>query len=360
MGKKKNRLKSAGFKPFESAGSLSYIGKETSEKTEIVLTNYNSTEISQISIDDTNEISSHLTDTKLSWLDVDGVHQPALIEQLGNIYGLHPLMLEDVLNTTQKPKMEYFEDGNQLFVVMKMLNLDEENLEIETEQISLVLGKNYVISFQEKDRTDVFENIHNRINQTTSRIRKYNSDYLVYAMIDLVVDHHYVLLEKITSKLEDLEALVLHNPAPELLNKIYIIKKEMTFMRKSILPLKDIIGALIREESDLVGHQVDVYLRDVQDHVIQNIDTLDTFRDVADNIMANYHAAISNRMNSVMKTLTVFTVIFMPLSFLAGVYGMNFVNMPELKSENGYYITLAGMAMISVGLWFYFKWKKYL
>lgn len=293
------------------------------------------------------------------WLDVDGVHETNVVERLGQKINLHPMLLEDVLNTTQKPKLEYFEDENQLFIVLKMLNFDEENIEIDTEQISLILGKNYVVSFQEKDQTDVFENIHTRINNPLSRIRKYHTDYLLYALMDLVIDNYYIVLDKVTTKLETLEMNVLEDPEPIHQNHIYLLKKELAYMKRAILPLRDIIGALLREDSDLVGNQVNVYLRDLQDHVLQNIETIDGYRDTADNIMANYHASLSNKMNSVMKTLTVFTVIFMPLSFIAGLYGMNFTNMPELDNPYGYPVLLVIMFLMATGLWFYFKWKKF-
>ena len=360
MGKKKNRFKAPKQKPFAAPGSLTYIGKEVFDKTRIIYSRYNEENLDQHVVSQLEECTPEKVSDKLIWLDVDGVHEPPIIEGIGKLYDLHPLLLEDVLNTTQKPKIEYFEEANHLFVVLKMLHLDEEQIEIEAEQISLVLGKDFVISFQEHDKTDIFVNIHERIRQKTSRIRKYKSDYLIYAMIDLIVDHYYIVLELMTDRLEDLEAQVLHDPQHHHQNLIYQLKKEMNFMKRNILPLRDMISALIREESDLVGNQVNVYLRDVQDHVIQTIETLDTYRDVADSIMNNYHASLSNKMNSVMKTLTVFTVIFMPLSFIAGLYGMNFVNMPELNNPYGYYLALGVMALITLLLWFYFKWKKYL
>jgi magnesium transporter len=361
MARKKHRFKIPKQKPFAAPGTLTYVGKEVFAKPEITCTVYTAEELSQFTVSDPKKCTGFESEeNKLIWLDVNGVHQPDIIEQVGKLYHLHPLLLEDVLNTTQKPKIEYFEEENQLFVVLKMLQPDSEQIEIESEQIALVLGKNYVISFQEYNTTHVFENIHERIKRPTSRIRKYKSDYLIYALIDLIVDYYYVAMEQMTDQLEDIEMTILTNPKPQHQNNIYQLKKEMNFMKRNILPLRDMISALIREESDLVGNQVNVYLRDVQDHVLQTIETLDTYREVADNIMSNYHASLSNKMNSVMKTLTVFTVIFMPLSFIAGIYGMNFANMPELNNPNGYYFTLGGMLLVSIGLWFYFKWKKYI
>ncbi|MGR3809358.1 magnesium/cobalt transporter CorA [Jiulongibacter sp. NS-SX5] len=359
MGKKKNRFKAPKQKAFAAPGSLTYIGKEVMERTQVHLTvydqeNYTFEELSQL------QNLEPCSDSRLTWLDVDGVHETAVVELIGKKYQIHPLLLEDVLNTTQKPKIELFEDENQLFVVLKMMNLDENSLEIEAEQISLILGTNFVISFQEQDQTDIFTAIHERIAQKTSRIRKFQSDYLLYALMDLIVDHYYILIEKITEKLEVLEANVLNDPKPEHQNQIYLLKKEMGYMKRNILPLRDIIGTLIREDSELVGTTVNVYLRDIHDHVIQTLETLDSYREVADNIMNNYHASLSNKMNSVMKTLTVFTVLFMPLSFIAGLYGMNFTYMPELANPNGYFYTLGAMGLICIGLWFYFRYRKFL
>ncbi len=192
-----------------------------------------------------------------------------------------------------------------------------------------------------------------------SRIRQRKADYLLYALLDVVVDNYYVVLEKITQQLETLEESVLSNPQAKHQNQLYTLKREMTFMRKAVLPLRDVIGSLIREDSVLVGNQINVYLRDVQDNVLQTIETLDTYRDIADNIMNTYLSSLSNKMNEVMKTLTIYTAIFMPLSFIAGLYGMNFANMPELQEPNGYFYTLGGMGAIMIGLWIYFKWKKY-
>ena len=360
MGKKKRSIfKNPKNSAFQIPGSLTYIGKEVEARTEITLTKYNLESVLKESISSEDQLNQLVEEQGYFWLDVDGVHETSVIERLGKKINLHPMLLEDVLNTTQKPKLEFFEDENQLFVVLKMLSFDDENIEIDTEQISLILGKNYVVSFQEKDQTDVFDNIHTRINNPLSRIRKYHTDYLLYALMDLIIDNYYIVLDKVTTKLETLEIAVLEDPEPIHQNQIYLLKKELAFMKRSILPLRDIIGSLLRENSDLVGNQVNVYLRDLQDHVLQNLETIDGYRDTADSIMANYHASLSNKMNSVMKTLTVFTVIFMPLSFIAGLYGMNFTHMPELNNPYAYPVVLVIMFAMAVGLWFYFKWKKF-
>lgn len=359
--KNKNAFKNPKQEVFVSPGNLTYIGKEVLDKTRIIRVEYNETELLEKDVKKLKEAVQNVAEGRRLWLDVDGVHEPETVKYIGDHFGMHPLLLEDVLNTTQKPKIEFFEEENQLFVVLKMLHLDDFTYELQAEQISLILGKDYVISFQERDQTDIFANIYNRMKfQPSGRIRRYNSDYLLYALIDLIVDHYFIVMEKVSDRLEELEEQILTNPKESHQILIYNLKKELTFMKRVILPVRDILGTLLREDSDLVGNKVNVYLRDAQDHVLQILESLDTYRELADNVLMSYQSSLSNKMNSVMKTLTVFTVIFMPLSFIAGLYGMNFVNMPELRAENGYYYSLCGMALLTVGLFAYFKWKKYL
>ncbi len=356
---KKNRYKSPQQQLFSKPGSLLYIGKEVVERTVINRFEYNANGVVERNITKIENCYVEPNPEKVTWLDIDGVHEERIVEMIGEQYKLHPLLLEDVLNTTQKAKIEQYEEENLLFVVAKMLHFNSETFDIDTEQVSLILGENFLISFQEQDKTDNFVSIHERLRNPLSRIRQRKADYLLYALLDVVVDNYYVVLEKVTKQLEALEESVLTNPLPKHQHELYALKREMTFMRKAVLPLRDVLGALIREDSVLVGNQINVYLRDVQDHVLQTIETLDTYRDIADNIMNTYHSSLSNKMNEVMKTLTIYTAIFMPLTFIAGLYGMNFVNMPELNNPNGYFYTLGAMALILIGLWIYFKWKKY-
>ncbi len=357
---KKKHFKSPKQKAFTSPGSLFYVGNEVTGPTNIKLIEYNKDSIEQKNIKTISELRQSPNDQKVFWLDVDGVHEPAVIEQVGKKFGLHPLMLEDILNTTQKPKIEFFEDENQIFVVVKAIKLDTVKWEADIEQASFVLGKDFLISFQEKDSLNVFDQIQERLYRENSRTRKNKADYLLYVLLDLVVDNYYVILDQLGEKLEDLEDCVMNDPQTKYQQDLYRLKREMSVIRKCIAPLRDIISALIREESTIMDRTTNVFLRDVQDHVIQTIETLDSYREIAENIMSSYHALLSNRMNSVMKTLTVFTVIFMPLTFIAGIYGMNFDNMPELRWPNGYFYTLGFMVVLTIFLWFYFKWKKYI
>lgn len=356
---KKSKYITAKKKAFSKPGSLIYVGKEVFERTVINRFEFNEHEVIEKNVKKIESCFVQPTPEKVVWLDIDGVHEEKIVEIIGQQYNLHPLLLEDVLNTTQKTKIEQYEENNQLFIVVKMLHFDTELLEIDIEQVSIILGENFLISFQEQDKTDNFSSIYDRLRNPQSRIRQRKADYLLYALLDVVVDNYYLILEKITEKLEIIEEGVLNNPRDSHQNDLYALKRELTYIRKAVLPLRDVLGSLIREDSSLVGSQINVYLRDVQDHVYQTIETLDTYRDIADNIMNIYLSSLSNKMNQVMKTLTIFTAIFMPLSFIAGVYGMNFQHMPELQNPNGYFYALGGMAVIAIGLWIYFKWKNY-
>jgi magnesium transporter len=294
----------------------------------------------------------------VNWLDVDGVHEASIIEAIGKQYHLHPLLLEDVLNTEQKPKLEHFGEQN-IFVVMKMLQFNDETNEVESEHVALVLGKNYLISFQELHKSDVFVAIFERLKASVGKTRKGKADYLFYSLCDLVVDNYFVTLEKFSEKLEELEIKIIENPHKDDQTILYELRRELMQIRKAVLPLRDIFGSLTRDTSELIHASTIIYLRDVYDHILQILESIETYREMIENIQNIYLTSLSNKMNSVMKTLTVFTAIFMPLTFIAGIYGMNFDNMPELKQPNGYFYTLGGMVLISIAFWIYFKWKKY-
>lgn len=361
MAKKKNPFKLPKQKVFVSPGNLTYIGKQVSERTSISRLDY--TEESYILQKHINLHKSlaPISTAQKMWLDIDGVHEETIIKTIGEHYKLHPVLMEDILNTTQKPKFEFYEEEKQLFVVLRMLHLDEANFEIEAEQISLVLGTNWLLSFQEKDHTDIFTTIHDRFKiEPPGRVRRYGVDYLLYALLDLIIDQYYVVLDKLIERVEQLEEQVLFRPDEKQQVLIYSLKKEIGFMKRSILPVRDILSSLIREDSELVGNKVNVYLRDAQDHLLQILESLESLRDTIDNVLSTYQSALSNKMNAVMKTLTVFTVIFMPLSFIAGIYGMNFSHMPELSNPNGYYYALAGMGIMGLLLLIYFKWREFL
>ncbi len=261
------------------------------------------------------------------------------------------------MHTGQRPKMEDFE--NFLFIVLKMFQYDENETQTKTEQISLIIGSNYLISFQE-DEGDVFDLIRERIRTDRGRIRKMGSDYLAYSLIDAIVDNYFTVLEKIGESIEDIEDELIKNPTPEILQKIHTLKRELIFLRKSVWPLRELISRLERWESQLIDKSIDIYLRDVYDHTIQVIDALETFRDMLSGMLDIYLTSASNRMNEVMKVLTIIATIFIPLTLVAGIYGMNFKYMPELDSPWGYPMVYVVMLIISLVMLIYFRRKKWL
>jgi len=293
----------------------------------------------------------------ITWINIDGIQRIDVIEKIGKHFNLHPLALEDIVNTGQRPKMEDFVD--YIFVVLKMLYYDEKERETKAEQLSLVLGPNWVISFQENEG-DVFDPIRERIRADKGRIRKMGADYLVYALIDAVVDNYFIILEKIGEKIEEIEDELVANPAPETLQAIHNLKRQMIFLRKSVWPLREVISRLERWESQLINKSTDIYLRDVYDHTIQVIDAIETFRDMLSGMLDIYLSSVSNRMNEVMKVLTIIATIFIPLTLVAGLYGMNFRYMPELEWPWGYPLVLFFMFAIGVLMLIYFRKKKWL
>lgn len=345
-------------KAFTSPGTLVYVGKAVAESTSIKLVEFNQTTYNEKPIKVLNDCRIPGNDFQVNWLDVDGIHEVTVIEAIGKHYHLHPLLLEDILNTGQKPKLEHFDDRH-LFTVLKMFQYNSDLNQIESEHVALVLGENYVISFQEIHKTDVFAPIFTRLKASIGKTRRGKADYLYYSCCDLVVDNYFIVLEKLGEKLEDVEVKIIEKPHADDQKQLYLLKQELMTLRKAVLPLRDMFGTLIREESPLIQPATNIYLRDLYDHVLQILDTIETYREIIENIQNIYLTSLSNKMNSVMKTLTVFTAIFMPLTFIAGIYGMNFDNMPELRHPYGYFYTLGFMTTITAALWFYFKWKKY-
>ena len=293
----------------------------------------------------------------ITWINIDGVHKLDNIEKVGKHLKIHPLVLEDIVHTGQRPKMEDFND--YLFVVLQMLQYNEKENETKTEQVSIILGANYVISFQE-DEGDVFDLIRERIRTDRGRIRRMGSDYLAYSLLDAIVDNYFMVLEKIGEKIEDIEDELIKNPAQEVLHAIHSLKRELVFLRKSVWPLREVISRLERWDSHLIDKSMDIYLRDVYDHTIQVIDALETFRDMLSGMLDIYLSSVSNRMNEVMKVLTIIATIFIPLTLITGIYGMNFKYMPELDWSWGYPMVYIAMLMVSGVMLVYFRRKRWL
>ena len=338
-------------------GTLVHVGEKRTEHVKITIIDYDGEEIREQVCKNIEECLAYKDKSTVTWINIDGIHQVDIIEKVGKHFDFHPLLLEDIANTEQRPKAEDFDD--YVFIVLKMLYYDEKEGEIITEQVSIVLGQNYVISFQEREG-DAFNRVRDRIRNNKGRIRRKGPDYLAYALLDAIVDSYFAILEKFGEILEDMEEELIAEPKPETLHNIYSLKREMISLRKSIWPLREVVSGLERRGSELIKEDTHIYLRDAYDHTIQVIDTIETYRDMLSGLLDLYMSSISNRMNEVMKVLTIIATIFIPLTFIAGVYGMNFRNMPELGWGWGYPLTLLVMILIVIMMMFYFRSKKWL
>jgi magnesium transporter len=349
----KKRSKKAGLPP----GTLVHIGEQKAEQVRITVIDYNEAYFQEEEIETVEECFLFKDKPTVTWINVDGIHEVEVLELLGECFGLHPLVLEDILNTDQRPKLEDF--GDYIFIVLKTFSYNDQSDELEPEQISLILGPSFVLSFQER-AGDVFDPIRERIRNGKGRIRRMGADYLAYCLLDSIVDHYFVVLEKVGEEVEFLEEELVTNPTPETLQTIHNLKRDMIFLRKSVWPLREVIGALERGELSLIRESTGIYLRDVYDHTIQVVDTIETFRDMISGMLDIYLSSVSNRMNEVMKVLTIIATIFIPLTLIAGIYGMNFQYMPELGWRWGYPMVWLVMLVIGVVMLVYFRRKKWL
>lgn len=302
-----------------------------------------------------HEIDKLCNRNRNNWINVDGLSDKDLISSIAEKFDLHHLLIEDILNVDHQPKTD--ELDAHLFFTMKMFYRFDED-KIDYEHISFVLGKNYLLSFQEKEG-DFFENIRQRIQQDNGMIRKRGTDYLLYRLVDAIVDRYYSVLEKIGDRIESIEENISNSPSVEDFKQIQRVRKEFIYLRRVVYPLREAISKIVRNESGFIQENNEKYFSDVYDHVIHLIDSLDTYKDLTSTMMDLYMNTINYRMNEVMKLLTIITTIFIPLSFIAGVYGMNFKNMPELTWQNGYYGVLAIMGVMSIIMVLYFRYKKW-
>jgi magnesium transporter len=350
----KKRSETIGLPP----GSLVYVGDKPQKEVTIAIENYNEHDFDEFTKASFREClvfakeASHVT-----WIDINGYQNLKDLEYLGECFQLHPLVLEDILNSDQRPKVEDF--GDYLFIILKMLHHDANTHEVLAEQISLILGDNYVISLHESD-TDIFAPVRQRLKASSGRIRKARADYLAYALIDLIVDRYFLALEELGEVVEDLEEELVTNPVPATLNKIYNLKRNTIMIRRAVWPLREVVSGLERSDSSLIEESTVVYLRDVYDHVTIAMDSIETYRDILSGILDIYLSSISNRLNEVMKVLTIIATIFIPLTFIAGVYGMNFKYMPELEWHYGYFLTIGIMISVALLMLHFFKKRGWL
>jgi magnesium transporter len=349
----KRQLKKAGTSP----GSLVHIGEQKVDETRITLIDYDDESLQERVLGGIEEAFPLKDLPTVTWINIDGLHEIDIIEKIGQHFNIHPLVLEDILNTGQRPKTEEFE--NLIFVVLKMLHYNKNSKNMGSEQFSLVLGSNFLLTFQEI-QGDVFKTVRERIRKPKTRIRKSGCDYLAYALIDAIVDYYFVILEAIGDRIEDLEIQLLDNPTHDTLESIHEMKREMIYLRKQIWPIREIINSLVKSESSLIQEYMHIFFRDVYDHTVQIIDTIESYRDILAGMLDIYLSTLSNKMNEVMKVLTIIATIFIPITFIAGIYGMNFKFMPELEWRWGYAMVW-GVIVVAAGIMIgFFKKKKWL
>jgi len=345
------RSKKTGLPP----GTLVHIGERKSEKVTITTFRYTGTVCEEQHLEQPDGLAPP-ADEAVLWINVGGVHKVEVVEALGKQFSLHPLLLEDIANTDQRPKLDDYE--TYLFLVMKMLSLTGRQ-EIAVEQVSLVFGKNYVLSFQENG-TDVFQPIRERLRGGKGRLRQAGADYLLYALVDAIVDQYFAVLELSGEKIEALQHKVVADPKPDTLKDIHALKSQLLFLRRAVWPLRDVMNNLSRSDCPFLKQPTKIFFRDVHDHVVQIVDTIETLREMVSASLDIYLSSVSYRLNAVMRVLTVITTIFMPLSFIASIYGMNFEHMPELTSKWGYPVVLAVMAAVGISMLVVFRNKRWL
>lgn len=352
--KVKKRSAKAGLPP----GVLVHVGTQKVTASRVRILDYDergAREKNEALLDDCLSFRDRET---VTWIDIEGLQDVGLLEGLGHCYGLHPLILEDILNTDQRPKTD--DMGDYLYVVLKMLDFDPSSLDIVSEQVSIVFGRNFVISLQEGHEGDLFEPLRERIRTGKGRMRRLGPDYLAYSLLDTIIDHYFVIMEKFAERIEALEEDLVSDPGPETLRQIHHLKREMIYLRKSAWPLRELVNALEKSESELIRPATKVFLRDLYDHAIHIVDSIETYREMLSSMLDIYLSSISNRMNQVMKVLTIIATIFMPLTFLAGIYGMNFQHMPELGWSWGYPLVLLLMLALAGAMIHFFKKKNWL
>jgi magnesium transporter len=353
LGGKKKR-----FKIGQAPGTPVFTGTQKLASVKINLLAYDEVESDEFEISSLADLAVQLTENKRKlWVDIVGLHDEKLLEEIGVLLGLHRLTLEDILNVDQRPKIEFFED--YLFSELQMVSCAGVESPIESEQISLILKGNILISFQEK-QGDVFSFVRNRITTGKGTIRRRDADYLLYALLDAVVDHYFLVLETVSDKIEYIEALALNNPDASVLQKLYLERRQILNLRRSVYPLREVISSFEKNAEQFVSQETKPFIRDLYDNTIQIIETMEVFRDMSSGVLDLYMNSLSNRMNNVMKMLTIISTIFIPLSFVAGIYGMNFEHMPELHWKYGYFYVLGGMLIAMIGMVAYFVRKKWI
>lgn len=338
-------------------GAIVHIGRHITDKVTVSIVDYDAANLSETVCKSTEECFPFKETDTVSWINVDGLHDTEIIASIGNHFELHPLLLEDVLNTQHRPKVEEFD--NYLFLTLKTLAISKDGMSVISEQISFVLGKGWVISFQEQEG-DIFNTLLQHLREFKDPIRKKGADYLLYRLIDTVVDYYFFVTEHISEVTENLEEQVLHTPDNKSLQEIQHLKKQLINLRKAVIPLREAVATLEKDTTFLIEEGTTRYLKDVYEHIIHVNESIDVLRDTLTSIMDLYLSGVSNKMNQVMKVLTIIATIFIPLTFIAGIYGMNFDYMPELHWKYGYFGVWGIMIIVLIIMVIYFKRKRWL
>jgi magnesium transporter len=341
------RSKKSGLPP----GTPVHTGEVKSERTILSVLDYDNERLTEKQLDNADECASYLGRTGVTWINVVGLAEVSILERLGAVFKLHPLIVEDVVNTDQRPKLEDY--GDVLFIVIRVLAYGDDNREVSTEQVSLILGANFVLSFEERE-SPLFNTVRERIRQANGRVRQAGPDYLMYRLMDTIVDRYFEVLEKVGEEIEFIEDQIVEKTTPDDLREIHRLRRQMIFLRKAVWPLREVAGRCQHGESALIQAATAIFFRDVYDHIVQAIDAIETDREMLSDMLDMYLSSVNFRLNVVMKVLTVISTIFLPLTFLAGVWGMNFRWMPELWQPWGYPAALGLMFAIGLGmLWFF-------
>ncbi|MBI4081934.1 MAG: magnesium/cobalt transporter CorA [Candidatus Lambdaproteobacteria bacterium] len=348
-------VKKATEKAGLSPGSLVFVGERKTERTRLRVIDYNERELWEEEAKRPEDCARFKDSATVSWIDVEGLEDIAVVEALGGAFGIHPLVLEDILHVHQRPKLEIHD--NYLFLVIKVLELEDHAVIVE--QVSFVLGERFLLTFQEGP-TPVFDAVLARIRTDRGRIRRMRADYLAYALMDAVVDRYLVVLERLSDVMEHLEDELLERPTQATAERLHELTKQLIFMRRAIWPLRDVLNALLRDEHPLIEKSTLPFLRDVYDHTIRVVETVDTLRELLSGLFNHYHSTISNRLNETMKVLTLIATIFIPLTFIVGIYGMNFKHMPELEWHWGYYGVWAVILAVAGVMVVYFRRRQWL
>lgn len=337
-------------------GSLVYVGRREGEEPLITVFDYIESDFREITAGLPEETFPFRDNGNSSWINLSRVSNVSAVEKIGTRFNIHSLILEDILTQGQRPKLEDME--SYIFIVANMLSYDAENDGIRAEQVSFVLGGDFLITFQEIEG-DVFDPVRDRIRTGKGKIRRMGTDYLAYSLLDAIVDNYFIIMEKLGEDIERIEEELAESPGQATLQRIHSLRRELLYLRKSVWPLREVVSRLERSESPLIKDSTGMYFHDLYDHIIQVMDSVDTYRDMLAGILDTYLSSISNRLNDIMRVLTIISTIFIPLGFIAGVYGMNFHYMPELGSRWGYPAVWAVMLAAAIGMLYFFRRKRW-